>query len=120
MNQSVIALGSVVRKSRKDKHLSQEALAEKIGVCKRTIIEIENSSGNPKFEMLCKLVRELDLPIYQVFYPDVFVNLDLQEILAEEIKTCTESEMRIILSVVKSLRCTLKNQGVQYYDNVKY
>lgn len=112
MNQSIKALGSVVRKSRKDKHLSQEALAEKIGVCKRTIIEIENSSGNPKFEILCKLVRELDLPIYQVFYPEVLENLDLQEILAEEIKTCSESEMRVILSVIKGLRYELRDEDI--------
>lgn len=104
MNQSIKALGSVVRKSRKDKHLSQEKLAEKIGVCKRTIIDIENSSGNPKFEILFKLVRELDLPIYQIFYPEVFVNLNLQEKLVEEIKNCTESEMKVILSVIKGLR----------------
>lgn len=104
MNQSMKTLGNVVRKSRKDKHLSQEKLAERIGVCKRTIIEIENSSGNPKFEILCKLVRELDLPIYKVFYPEVFANLDLQEILVEEIKTCSESEMRVILAVIKGLK----------------
>lgn len=112
MKQSIKALGSVVRKSRKDKHLSQEKLAEKIGVCKRTIIEIENSSGNPKFEILCKLVRELDLPIYKVFYPDVFANLDLQEILAEEIKTCTQSEMRVILAVIKGLRDEIRDRDI--------
>lgn len=112
MNQSIKALGSIVRKSRKDKHLSQEALAERIGVCKRTIIEIENSSGNPKFEILCKLVRELDLPIYQVFYPEVLENLELQEILVEEIKTCSESEMRIILSVIKGLRYELRAERI--------
>lgn len=41
MNQSISALGSVVRATRKSKNLSQEALAEKLGVCKRTIIDIE-------------------------------------------------------------------------------
>lgn len=34
MNQSVSALGSIVRITRKNKNLSQEALAEKLGVCK--------------------------------------------------------------------------------------
>lgn len=67
MNQSVSALGSVVRATRKSKNLSQEALAEKLGVCKRTIIDIEKNTGNPKFELLCMLVRELDLPLYEVF-----------------------------------------------------
>ncbi len=51
MNQSIKILGDVVRKRRKDRNLSQEALAEKIGVCKRTIIDIEKNTSNPKFEI---------------------------------------------------------------------
>lgn len=112
MNQSIKALGNIVRKSRKDKHLSQEALAERIGVCKRTIIDIENSTGNPKFEILWKLVRELDLPIYQIFYPEVLENLDLQEILAKEIKTCTESQIRVILAVIRGLRYEPRDRDI--------
>ncbi len=109
MNQSVSALGNAVRETRKSKHLSQEALAEKIGVCKRTIIDIEKNTGNPKFEILCTLVRELDLPLYQVFYPEVEENLELKNTLMQELSDCSEYEMKVILSVVKSLRCTLRN-----------
>ena len=64
MDQSVSVLGHVVKATRKRKNLSQEALAEKLGVCKRTIMDIEKNTGNPKFELLCMLVRELDLPVY--------------------------------------------------------
>lgn len=110
MNQSVSALGNVVRETRRNKHLSQEALAEKIGVCKRTIIDIEKNTGNPKFEILCTLVRELDLPLYQVFYPEAEKNLELKGMLIKELNDCSEYEMRVILSVVKSLRCSLKNE----------
>ena len=77
MNQTRGILGDVVRTTRKSRHLSQEALAERIGVCKRTIIDIESNTGNPKFEVLYPLVRELDLPLYQVFYPDVEENSKL-------------------------------------------
>lgn len=104
------ALGSVVRATRKSKNLSQEALAEKLGVCKRTIIDIEKNIGNPKFELLCMLVRELDLPLYQVFYPEVDDNLEIKNMLLKELKDCSNYEMKIILSVVKSLRCTLENE----------
>lgn len=110
MNQSVSALGSVVRATRKSKNLSQEALAEKLGVCKRTIMDIEKSTGNPKFELLCLLVRELDLPLYQVFYPETTENLEIKSVLLKELSECTDYEMKIILSVVKSLRDTLKNE----------
>lgn len=102
-------LGDVVRTARKRRHLSQEALAERIGVCKRTIIDIEGDTGNPKFEILYPLVRELDLPLYQVFYPEVEENLELKNVLMHEVSSCSEYELNIILSVVKSLRGILRN-----------
>ena len=110
MNQSVSALGSIVRATRKSKNLSQEALAEKLGVCKRTIMDIEKNTGNPKFELLCMLVRELDLPIYQVFYPEVGENSEMRNVLLKELSDCSDYEMRVILSMVKSLRSTLRNE----------
>lgn len=110
MNQLVSALGEAVRSTRKSKNLSQEALAERIGVCKRTIIDIEKNTGNPKFEILCMLVRELDLPLYQVFYPEsVEKSIEMKNILMRELSGCSEYELKIILSVVKSLRYTLEH-----------
>lgn len=110
MNQSVSALGSVVRATRKSKNLSQEALAERLGVCKRTIMDIEKNTGNPKFELLCMLVRELDLPLYEVFYPEVSDNSETKNVLMKELSDCSDYEMKVILSVVKSLRHTLKSE----------
>ena len=97
MNQSVSALGDAVRATRKSKNLSQEALAEKIGVCKRTIIDIEKNTGN--------------LPLYQVFYPEISENLEAKNVLLKELSDCSDYEMKVILSVVKSLRYTLKREG---------
>lgn len=108
MNQSVNALGNVVRATRKSKNLSQEALAEKLDVCKRTIMDIEKNTGNPKFELLCMLVRELDLPLYEVFYPEVSDNSGMKNVLMKELNDCSDYEMKVILSVVKSLKGTLK------------
>ena len=115
MNRMVIALGEAVRTTRKNKNLSQEALAEKVGVCKRTIIDIEKNSGNPKFEILCTLVRELDLPLYQIFYPEVTENYEIKNVLIRELDNCSEYEMRMILSLVRSLRYTLKNEETVYF-----
>lgn len=110
MMQSASALGNAVRTTRKSKNLSQEALAERVGVCKRTIIDIEKNTGNPKFEILCMLVRELDLPLYEVFYPEASENLETKNMLIKELKDCSDYEMKIILSVVRSLRYTLKKE----------
>lgn len=110
MNQPVNALGYVVRTTRKSKNLTQEALAEKMGVCKRTIMDIEKNIANPKFELLCKLVRELDLPLYKVFYPEVSENSEIKTVLMKEVSDCSDYEMKIILSVVKNLRYALKSE----------
>ena len=114
MNQLISALGSAVRTARKNRHLSQEALAKRIGVCKRTIIDIENNTGNPKFEILCMLVRELDLPLYQVFYPEATENLEVRNMLLNEVKSCSDYEMKVILSVVRSLRYTLQGEDEDF------
>lgn len=111
MNRFENVLGRVVRETRKSKHLSQEALAERIGVCKRTIIDIERNTGNPRFEILYPLVRELELPLYQVFYPEISQNNELNNVLLQELGNCSEYEMRIILSVVRNLRHTLRSEA---------
>lgn len=111
MDHTRSALGNAVRESRKSRHLSQEALAERVGVCKRTIIDIENNTANPKFEVLYPLVRELNLPLNQIFYPEASENYELKNVLIQELNSCSEYEMKIIISVVKSLRCTLRDEG---------
>lgn len=73
-------------------------------------MDIEKNTGNPKFELLCMLVRELDLPLYEVFYPEVSDNSEVKNVLMKELSDCSEYEMKVILSVVKSLRDTLKSE----------
>lgn len=110
MNQASDNLGKAVRRARKSKNMSQEALAEKIGVCKRTIIDIENSAGNPKFAILFPLVRELDLPVQQVFYPESSGNSETKMLIIQELEKCNETESKIVLSVLRSLLDELKNE----------
>ncbi len=112
MNQASDRLGKAVRCARKSKNMSQEALAERIGVCKRTIIDIENSSGNPKFTILFPLVRELDIPVQQVFYPESTDDSETKLLIIQELEKCSETESRIVLSVLKSLLPELKHEKI--------
>lgn len=61
MQVAKINLGRVVRIARKRKRITQDYLAEKVGVQPRTILEIENGRGNPRFENLFVMVRLLDI-----------------------------------------------------------
>ena len=61
MQEAKINLGKVVRVARKRKRITQDYLAEKVGVQPRTILEIENGRGNPRFENLFVMVRLLEI-----------------------------------------------------------
>ena len=110
MNQRGAELGDLVREMRKSRHLTQEALAERIGVCKRTIIDIENNTGNPQFQILYALVRELDLPLFSIFYPEKKGRLVQENLLLQELGSCSEDEIHFILSLVRSMRRVLREE----------
>ncbi len=99
MNDS---LGKVVRKARLARGLTQEQLAELIGIDQRTILNIENHKGNPKFELLFPLVRTLKIDPSEIFYPELQDNKpslrQLQALLAD----CSEDEAQDLLALCQS------------------
>lgn len=56
-------LGKILKVERIKNDLSQEQLAEKVGVSTRTISLIESGLQHPKFLLVVKLVRILNLDI---------------------------------------------------------
>lgn len=56
-------IGSEIRKLREKKGLSQEQLAEKAGVARRTVANIELGSFNPKLETVNDIVTAMDCRI---------------------------------------------------------
>ena len=70
MHDYVKNLAKIVRAAREEAHLSQAALAEQIGCDERTILNIENDRGNPKFEVLCQIIAYLHIPADRIFHPD--------------------------------------------------
>lgn len=113
MTSSIITLGKIVHERRESRHMSQEELARKIEVCKRTIIDIETDIGNPKFDVMYRLFRELDLPLEQIFYPDVPENFSNKSTLIQELKGCSEREISMILPMVVNMKQILRkyNKG---------
>ena len=111
MTSSTITLGDLVREKRKNRYMSQAQLAEQIGVCKRTIIDIETNIGNPKFDVMYRLFRELDIPLDQIFYPDIPKNFEEKNMLMQELKGCSEHEISIILPMVTNMKQILRDHN---------
>ena len=58
-SQELIQLGERVRQKRKDCHLSQETLAEKVGISVNTVSRIEGGQAAISIEIFVKLVEVL-------------------------------------------------------------
>ena len=101
MHDYVKTLGTVIRKAREEQGLSQASLAEKLGIDVRTIINIENFRGNPKFEVLYPLITALRIPADRIFYPGSDAIGDAKQQLFWELHNCSESEARAILPAVR-------------------
>lgn len=103
MHDYVKILAKVVRASREEAHLSQAALAEQIGCDERTILNIENNRGNPKFEVLCHIIAHLKIPADQIFHPADLINGEKKQKLLLLLQACTEQEATEILPILEHL-----------------
>lgn len=56
-------LGLLVRTERRRRSMSVEALAEKSGVSRSTLLRLESGTGNPSLETLTRLACELGLTL---------------------------------------------------------
>ena len=92
MHDYVKNLAKVVRAAREEAHLSQAALAEQIGCDERTILNIENDRGNPKFEVLCQIIAYLHIPADRIFHPDTATDGLKKQKLLLMLQECDEQE----------------------------
>jgi len=95
-------LGAIIKAARLNKGLTQEILAEKVGVGLRHIMAIENEGSYPSYEVLYKLIRELHIPADLIFYPEKA----LKDLQAEEIirmlYSCDERSLKVIRAAVQA------------------
>ena len=58
----LLAFGRTVRKARRDRELSQEALADLAGLSPKHVGEIERANKDPRLTTVLKLARALGVP----------------------------------------------------------
>jgi transcriptional regulator with XRE-family HTH domain len=63
-------LGSAIKSARQEKQLTQCRLAEQLGITPRYLKAIENSGRKPSYDLLVRIICELDIPADAVFYPE--------------------------------------------------
>lgn len=94
------SLSKAVKKARLERGLSQEALAEKLGIDKRTILNIENKKANPKMELLYPLLRLLRIKPSEVFYPEIEMADEEVDEMEARLLSFDSRERHILISAI--------------------
>ena len=95
MNQEKI--GKFILELRREKNMTQQELADKIGVTDRAISKWENGRGIPDLSLMIPLCKELDITINELISGEKIEKKDYQSKLEENIlKTIDYTNRRII------------------------
>jgi len=96
-------LGQIIKQARISASLTQEELAEHIGITGRYIMALENEHKQPSFEVLCKLILVLNIPADNIFYPKNSHTENEKEQLMRLLFRCDERDLKIITATVKAM-----------------
>lgn len=105
------APGDAVQRARMKLDLTQSEVAESIDVDVRTVLNIENSKGNPKMEVLYPLVRVLKIDAKEIFYPEMQRESPSISQLRLLIEDCSEEEAATMIPVLKSVLAALRDKN---------
>ena len=103
MTCSEHSLGSVIRKYRKERGLTQYELAEKAELSHRQVMSIERGRCYPKFENLCRLVRVLNIPPDHIFHSNSIDNDVALDSFIELYRSCTPEDKETVLATMQTL-----------------
>ncbi len=97
------ALGAVVKAERVAKKMSQDKLAELVGVSTRYIMAIENEESKPSFDKLIKIIHALSVKTEDIFYPENAEESTAVERLSRLLRQCSDHEIKAITALVETL-----------------
>lgn len=96
-------LSSVVQAARIAHGLTQDELAECIGVTGKSISNIERGVANPEFGTVYAIVRRLSIDANTVFYPSKRIDNSLENQFLRLFSCCSDDELKMLLTVNQNI-----------------
>ena len=104
-------IGSGIKRYRLAKNLSQQNLAEKVGISYRYIAEIENGGKIPKLKTFISILNALDASADDVLTGNLNESYHISaERLEQEIDSLSAQGRNLVLAVVKTMVRNMKQQ----------
>jgi len=97
-------LGARIREVRKARQLSQDALAEKVGVDPKQISRIEGGKSYPSLDTLDSIARELQVEVKELFnYEHISGDKDITEEISRTIAQMDDAKKVLALRLLRTL-----------------
>jgi transcriptional regulator with XRE-family HTH domain len=104
LNLNKKLLGKRIKQARENRKLTQEKLAEIIGVSTVYVSHLEIGSKLPSLETLVKISNSLDISVDYLLSNDVNTAKEyLESDLAKLVKDCSSNDMNLIITIVKAI-----------------
>lgn len=98
------AFGARVKELRKNRHITQETLAELIGVEPQQISRIENGACFTTFETLEKIANILQIQISELFsFSHIRTKKELLDEINESLQRQTDDKIQTIYKIIQTL-----------------
>lgn len=102
MHNKPETLGCIIKTARENTGITIEALASKVDITERYLYRIENEGKKPSFDVLHKLVRELNISADSIFYPEKPSKDSEVEDLVRTLYSCDDRSMKIVKATAKA------------------
>lgn len=103
MRQVDPQFGELIKKSRLEKRLTQEKVAELIDCHTQYYKNLENGIGMPSLPMFCKIMRTLNISADDYVYPSQNNELPVYKSLLQVINQCDEYKLTVLLATAEAL-----------------
>lgn len=102
MHYNHATVNDVIKTARCHADITVEQLAENTGITERYLYRIENEGKKPSFDVLNKLVHELNISLELIFSPEKPSKDSKVENLIRLLYKCDERSLKIIKATVKA------------------
>lgn len=103
MELDVKRLGAAIKNARMEKKLTQEQLAEIVGITSIHLKQLESGRRKPSIDVLYILSHTLNFSVDSIFFPERSDGLDLQYKIERSLNNCSLHELHVIYTTISAM-----------------
>ena len=112
MRDTTSNLGATIKAARKNKHLTQLELSEKLGITPRHLQAIENENKTPSYDLLSRMLFHLNIPADSILNStENNLSLEQEQLIYLIRHKCNEHDISVLLSTAEALVNTKSNSN---------